>query len=118
MLIFFSNLGFEDLGCWIDDRDYPAVPISLQGHCDLTGRYQDIPDVINKCYQCANGRGNTLFAIQDGGKCWTGPDDEGYKKYGASTDCLPDGRGGPLANQVYKMKGKIKRDRYQLGIRS
>ena len=31
-----------------------------------------------------------------------------FDKYGKSTACGPDGEGGPWANQVYVIKGKLK----------
>ena len=46
-----------------------------------------------------------MFAIQDGGQCLTSPTaHETYNKYGESQDCKSDGKGGPWANQVYRLK--------------
>ena len=48
-----------------------------------------------------------IFAIQDGGQCFTeGPPKQGkwkgnHKAYGVSDKCESDGKGGPMANEVY-----------------
>ena len=43
-----------------------------------------------------------MFAVQDGGWCASSATaTETYDKYGKSTDCKPDGVGGPWANEVY-----------------
>jgi nucleotide exchange factor SIL1 len=49
-------------------------------------------------------KGYNVFAIQDGGQCF-GLNIEAitYNKYGASSDCLSDGKGGPMANEVYRI---------------
>jgi len=49
-------------------------------------------------------KGYNVFAVQDGGQCF-GLNTEviTYNKYGASTDCLSDGKGGPMANEVYQI---------------
>ena len=44
-----------------------------------------------------------VFAIQNGGACFSGPNAEStYKRYGASDACK-GGRGGAFANSVYKL---------------
>ena len=51
--------------------------------------------------------GRKIFAIQDGGQCFTeGPPKQGkwkgnHKAYGVSDKCESDGKGGPMANEVY-----------------
>ena len=43
-----------------------------------------------------------VFAVQNGGACFSGPDGEQtYKRYGKSDACK-SGKGGPFANNVYK----------------
>ena len=45
-----------------------------------------------------------MFALQDGGHCSSSPiADSDYDKQGPSSNCQPDGKGGPGANQVYKI---------------
>ena len=44
-----------------------------------------------------------VFAIQNGGACFSGPNaDTTYKRYGPSETCK-GGRGGAFANSVYKL---------------
>ena len=51
--------------------------------------------------------GRRVFAIQDGGQCFTeGPPKQdkwkgNHKAYGVSDKCESDGKGGPMANEVY-----------------
>lgn len=57
---------------------------------------------ISKCADIARGLGYKIFAIQNGGQCFSGPESKNYKKYGPSDKCR-NGVGGPLANDVYKL---------------
>ena len=51
-------------------------------------------------------KGYSMFAVQDGGWCASSVTAvQTYDKYGKSTDCKPDGEGGPLANEVYVISG-------------
>ena len=73
----------------------------------LDGNYQARRNSIEKCYQAAKKRGFLLFAVQDGGWCASsGLAAKTFNKYGKSSACKWDGEGGPLANQVYYIKGK------------
>ena len=46
---------------------------------------------------------HAVFAIQNGGACFSGPNAEStYKRYGPSDACK-GGRGGAFANSVYKL---------------
>ena len=50
-----------------------------------------------------------MFAIQNGGWCAASATaHETFNKYGKSTACRSDGKGGPWANQVYVIKGKTR----------
>lgn len=43
-----------------------------------------------------------VFAVQNGGACFSGPEaEQTYKRYGKSESCK-SGKGGPFANNVYK----------------
>ena len=47
-----------------------------------------------------------MFALQNGGFCASSATAQNtYDKYGPSSDCKDDGKGGPLANQVYAFQG-------------
>ena len=59
-----------------------------------------------------------VFAVQNGGACFSGPDaEQSYKRYGKSESCK-SGKGGPFANNVYKTfdDGKFKRITFALSI--
>ena len=47
-----------------------------------------------------------IFAIQNGGWCAGDTIMDWYMKYGVSTGCRGDGKGGPGANRVYKIIGE------------
>ena len=68
----------------------------------LAGEYRTRKQPISKCADVAKRLGFRIFAIQNGGQCFAGSDDMGYKKYGQSEKCL-NGVGGSLANDVYKL---------------
>jgi len=73
----------------------------------LDGSYTSRRDAVSKCAYVASAKGYSMFAVQNGGWCAssaTAP--QTFDKYGNSTACLSDGKGGPWANQVYVIKGK------------
>ena len=59
-------------------------------------------DVKDYAHQ-ARKRGYKVFAVQNGGECFLRPRTKiTYNKYGRSTKCR-GGKGGPWANDVYKL---------------
>ena len=57
----------------------------------------------------ARRTGYGMFAIQNGGWCAASATAvKTFDEYGESEACGSDGEGGPLANQVYVIKGKLK----------
>ncbi|XP_047129194.1 uncharacterized protein LOC100207237 isoform X3 [Hydra vulgaris] len=101
-----EKLPYKNLGCWKDTADRAVA--TLEGSVALLdgSDYTNRADAIKKCYEAAKLRGFTVFAVQNGGWCAAG-NGESYKKYGASNDCKGDGKGGPWANQVYKIAEKL-----------
>ena len=99
---------FTSLGCWEDKTDR-AIP-SLEGidtHQILrhTVNYKRRKAAIQKCFELARSLGFSVFAIQNGGQCLgSSTAQDTYRKYGESSKCKKDGKGGPLANQVYEIK--------------
>ena len=62
-------------------------------------------DVYDKCLKATLSFGYKVFALQNGGWCASASDAEDtYNKYGQSNGCSADGKGGAMANQVYKIK--------------
>ena len=52
--------------------------------------------------------GYSMFAVQNGGWCASSRlAEETFNKYGRSSACRSDGEGGPWANQVYELIGKL-----------
>ena len=96
---------YETMGCF-QDRGSRAIP-TLEGKDSiLDGRYRARQQSIEKCYQAAKKRGFHVFAVQDGGWCASSAlAAKTFNKYGKSSACKSDGEGGPLANQVYYIKG-------------
>ena len=124
---FYVSPGFDSIGCYKDtpspgdgQRGDPGDggPSSraietLEGtdHI-LDGSYSTRENPIVKCAVAAMRAGHSMFAVQNGGWCAasaTAP--QTYKKYGNSTACKADGKGGPWANQVYVFKGKLSFER-------
>ena len=97
--------GYRSLGCWKDERPHSAIPL-VEG---AIGFLEDDPyervGPIERCFDLAMNRRLDIFAIQNGGNCLMGAAARGtYKRYGPSDDCLSNGEGGPLANQVYEIE--------------
>ena len=72
----------------------------------LKDSYDSRQNPIHKCYLAALKRGHQVFAVQDGGQCFSDPTArQTYNTLGPSNDCKADGEGGPGANQVYNITG-------------
>ena len=103
---------YESVGCYKDSNDRAIE------RADAGMAYDDFPDpflfsydykaikqAIQKCAIFAKLQGYKVFAVQDGGQCRTSATAHNtYNKYGESQDCKSDGKGGPWANQVYRLK--------------
>ena len=90
--IFSVLVSHDHLGCFKDTSDR-AMPAQLPRKNNL----------LQDCKEAAAFRGYTVFGIQNGVECWSGPDAPStYDKYGPSTACR-NGLGGPWANDVYKI---------------
>nr|XP_026696271.1 uncharacterized protein LOC113475751 isoform X2 [Ciona intestinalis] len=102
-------LRYNDLGCWLDRYTVSRAVPALEGtDPTLTGNYQLRTDAIEKCARVAWSRNYEVFAMQSGGWCGSSANARStYKKYGNSSVCAADGRGGPGANQVYEILVKM-----------
>ena len=123
LLDFFIELPYKHLGCFKD-----AIPRALESlELELEDHYKRRTDAIKKCYDAAIKLRYKFFAVQDGGQCFSGKTATvtfslenssktttiTYEKYGKSSDCVSGGKGGPMANDVYKIKtGKFKVSRF------
>lgn len=102
-----SSRPYQSIGCFMDNLTSPAIE-TLEGQDSiLDGNYTTRNDSIIKCCCAAKKRGFHMFAVRDGGWCASNASAANtFDKYGKSLDCESDGKGGPLANQVYYIIGK------------
>ena len=106
---------YEHLGCFKDS--IPRAIDSLEGNSKVTsiliGHYKTRIDAIEKCYLAAKQLWYNVFALQDGGQCFSSAIAMfTHDRYGTSSDCAIDKKGGPMANDVYIInlcKSKIPR---------
>eukprot|EP00058_Branchiostoma_floridae_P010020 XP_002595508.1 hypothetical protein BRAFLDRAFT_69086 [Branchiostoma floridae] len=100
-----ANPKYFTLGCWKDTSNR-AIAIVEGSDSRLDGQYSRRKDAINKCYEVAKAKGNAVFSVQNGGQCGTSSNAQStYYKFGRSTACKTDGKGGGWANQVYRIIG-------------
>ena len=96
----------KDIGCYKDNPER-AIPLLEAMSPLLDGSYVQRPAAIRRCAKVAYDLKLDVFAVQNGGQCLGGPDANlNYRKYGSSTRCRENGRGGPWANQVYRIFSK------------
>lgn len=95
---------YTGVGCYRDTSDR-AIPTLEDTDSVLDGSafsYQKRQNAIVKCAVAARKRGFPAFALQDGGWCAASSKAlDTFNKYGNSSDCQNDGRGGHFANNVY-----------------
>ncbi|XP_022794748.1 uncharacterized protein LOC111333443 [Stylophora pistillata] len=95
----------ESVGCYRDTSDRAIQPLEGRDSVlDVEYWYRRNP--TSKCAVAAMSAGYSMFAVQNGGWCASSSlAAKTFSKYGRSSDCRPDGEGGPRANQVYYIKG-------------
>ena len=97
-------IDYTSVGCYRDTADR-AISTLEDTDSVLDGGalfYQNRENPIVKCAVAARKKGFPAFALQDGGWCAASVNVlETFNKYGKSSDCKNDGRGGPYANHVY-----------------
>ena len=99
--------GFETIGCFKDTSNRAIQPLEGKDSI-LDGSYGARKNAIAKCAVAAMRKGYKMFAVQHGGWCAASATaDQTFDKYGRSAACESDGEGGPWANQVYVIKGKV-----------
>ena len=102
-----SSPPYQNIGCFKDDPMSPAIETLEERDSILDGNYTTRNDSITKCFRAAKKRGFHIFAVQDGGRCASNASAANtFDKYGNSSDCESDGKGGQSANQVYYITGK------------
>ena len=100
----------QSIGCF-KDTSRRAIPV-LEGKSPLLrGNYKRRRFAIRKCALLAIRRGYPLIGVQDGGQCTSGVRAlRTFAKYGRSNRCK-NGKGGPWANNVYRVIGECKGSR-------
>ena len=102
---FFPNT-VKRIGCFKDTARRAIPGVDGRGPL-LTGYYRRRSDALNKCPFYASMKGFKVFGVQHQGWFATGPRAHvTYRKYGPSNKCR-NGKGGPWANDVYRVYGKI-----------
>ena len=109
--IIFLNKIIDDryklIGCFQDRHDRALD--TLEGTIELLqDNYKTRENPIRKCFLAAISKGFRMFAVQNGGQCFSSSNaEETYDKYGESFKCITygskNGTGGPLANSVYQI---------------
>ncbi|XP_048589005.1 uncharacterized protein LOC5518116 isoform X2 [Nematostella vectensis] len=100
------DASYTPIGCW---RDSSQRALRSMEHTDtkLDDFYLSRDSPIEKCASVAQKRGYPVFALQNGGECYSGPGAETeYTKFGVSRDCRGK-LGGPYANSVFRLIGKF-----------
>lgn len=85
---------YTDLGCW-NDRGDRAL-----------NRYHGYNNTVESCYQLAKTNGSAVFALQDGGQCFTSTQGDNYQKHGRATGTCNE-LGGAWVNHVYQVNPDV-----------
>ena len=97
-------IDYTGVGCYRDTADR-AIPTLEDTDPVLDGGalfYRSRQNAIVKCAVAARKRGFPAFAVQNGGWCAASANAlETFNKYGKSSDCTNDGKGGHYENNVY-----------------
>ena len=102
-LVFFL---VQRIGCF-RDTSRRAIPQRDGRSRLLRGNYQRRKFSIQKCALDAAKYAFKVFGVQNGGWCASGAHAfRTYAKYGASNRCR-NGKGGPWANDVYRIIGQL-----------
>ncbi|XP_020631488.1 uncharacterized protein LOC110068453 [Orbicella faveolata] len=101
------SVTLQRIGCF-KDTARRAIP-QLDGKSILLrGSYRHRKFAIKKCALESARRGYKFMAIQHGGWCASGPHaHRTFARYGRSNRCR-NGKGGPWANDVYRISGKCR----------
>jgi len=111
--VLLPYMEYECVGCFKDSNERAIESVDGKNHHNfpspslLSNDYKTRQQAIQKCAVFAMLQGYKMFGIQDGGMCVTSPTaHKTYNKYGESQECKSDGKGGLLANQVYRFPGR------------
>ena len=111
-------IDYRGVGCYRDtaDRAIPTLEKIDLVLDDGAFSYHNRRNAIVKCAVAALKRGFPAFALQNGGWCAASAKaQETFNKYGESSECSDDGRGGFWANNVYVFQDEAN-SKFFLGI--
>ena len=97
------------LGCWKDDGKERAIPTLENVSTILDGDWWTREYAIEKCAAAAESFGYEVFSVQGDGWCASSENAlDTYDKYGESSNCFLNGKGGDFTSDVYQLrKGKL-----------
>ena len=99
--LFLLSVKFTHIGCYKDNGNR-AMPVMEGSDPILDGPPQQRENAISKCAFLAKKLGFTVFSVQNGGECFSGPNAmKDYDKYGPSSVPCTNGKGAGYANDVY-----------------
>jgi hypothetical protein len=96
-IIFFQD--YRHIGCFKDawDRAIPSLHTAFKKEIGA----------VKSCADLSKKKGYTVFSVEFGGECYSGPNaEQTYDKYGRASNCK-DGVGGSWAADVYTFLGTI-----------
>lgn len=94
------------MGCFNDDSN-ALLSLETGNATYLDGHYQTRENSIMKCALEAVKNDFKVFALQNGGECFSGSHaHSSYFMYG-NTSCPEGGKGGHLVNEVYLLGGSL-----------
>ena len=95
---------FLSLGCFLDNNETRAIPsLESVNATYLDGPYQTRENATKKCALQAAKMGYNVFALQDGGACFSGA--HAHFNYSVYGPAMCGEKGGPLENAVYLLGG-------------
>ncbi|XP_076434596.1 bone morphogenetic protein 1-like [Babylonia areolata] len=91
------------LGCWATGPSGHAAIPTVEGlYPQLNDSFRFRVAAVRRCADVATTLGHSVFALQDGGQCLTGPRAHStFNTYGPSSLCGARGKGGTTAMNVY-----------------
>lgn len=104
---------YLSLGCYHDSSQAHTIGSLESANASLLdGPYKTRENAIVKCALEAAKNGYSVFAIQNGGACFS--DSYAVKMYSmyGKTSCPAGGKGGPLVYEVYLLGGRSMFDRF------
>ncbi|XP_068673732.1 uncharacterized protein [Montipora foliosa] len=97
--------GYKVVGCYGDSITSSFSSLEDMNSI-LDGSYTSRTNAIAKCAVATMRKSFNMFAVQDGGRCASSATASltQFDMYEKSDGCLPDGKGGSWASQVYSLE--------------